>query len=112
MAVYVAAELQGRVAGYGGMRHAAGEYYIDNIAVAPGSRRRGIGRQIMSYLVGYAGKHGGLFVSLEVRPSNAPAIALYESLGFKKAGLRRDFYEKPREDGLIYTLTFKEEEGC
>ncbi len=112
LAVYVAAELQGRVAGYGGMRNAAGEYYIDNIAVAPGSRRRGIGRQIMSYLVGYAGKHGGLFVSLEVRPSNAPAIALYESLGFKKAGLRRDFYEKPREDGLIYTLTFKEEEGC
>lgn len=111
-AVYAAAELEGRVAGYGGMRHAAGEYYIDNIAVAPDKRRQGIGRQIMSYLVGYAKKHGGEFVSLEVRPSNAPAIALYESLGFKRAGLRRDFYEKPREDGLIYTLSFKENEKC
>ena len=110
--MYAVAEKDGRVAGYGGMSGAAGEYYIDNIAVAEEYRRQGIGRQIMSYLVGWAGKHGGLFVSLEVRPSNAPAIALYESLGFKRAGLRRGFYEKPREDGLIYTLTFKEEEGC
>ena len=111
-AVYAVAEKDGRVAWYGGMRGAAGEYYIDNIAVAEEYRRQGIGRQIMSYLVGWAGKHGGLFVSLEVRPSNAPAIALYESLGFKRAGLRRGFYEKPREDGLIYTLTFKENGEC
>ena len=111
-AVYAAAELCGHAVGYGGMRHAAGEFYIDNIAVAESYRRRGIGRQLMSYLVGYAKKHGGLFISLEVRPSNAPAIALYESLGFKRAGLRKDFYEKPREDGLIYTLYFdKKEEG-
>ncbi len=109
-AVYAAAELSGHAVGYGGMRHAAGEFYIDNIAVSPDHRRKGIARQIMSYLIGCARQMGGSFISLEVRPSNAPAIALYESLGFKRAGLRRDFYEKPREDGLIYTLDFEQKE--
>lgn len=111
-AVYVVAELDGHVAGYGGMRGAAGEFYIDNIAVSPDHRRQGIGRAIVSHLIGSARSAGGQFISLEVRPSNAPAIALYEQLGFKKAGLRRNFYERPREDGLIYTLNFKEDGPC
>lgn len=111
-AVYAAAESGGRVVGYGGMRGAAGEFYIDNIAVAPERRRKGTGRALMDYLIAAAKGAGGEFISLEVRPSNAPAIALYESLGFKKAGLRRDFYQKPREDGLIYTLFFKEDAEC
>lgn len=111
-AVYAAAEAGGRTVGYGGMRGAAGEFYIDNIAVDPGYRRKGTGRALMDYLIKAAREAGGEFLSLEVRPSNAPAIALYESLGFKKAGLRRDFYQKPREDGLIYTLFFKEDREC
>lgn len=112
VAVYVAAQLAGRVIGYGGMRGAGGEFYIDNIAVSPEYRRRGAGRAVVSRLIESARNSGGRFISLEVRPSNAPAIALYEQLGFKQAGIRRDFYERPREDGLIYTLTFKENEGC
>lgn len=111
-AVYVVAEQLGQVIGYGGMRGAAGEFYIDNIAVSPGHRRLGAGRAIVSRLIETARSAGGLFISLEVRPSNAPAIALYEQLGFKKAGLRRDFYERPKEDGLIYTLTFEENLKC
>lgn len=107
-AVYVTAKLMGHIAGYGGMRGAAGEFYIDNIAVSPGYRRMGVGRAVVSYLIDAARGAGGRFISLEVRPSNAPAIALYEGLGFKRAGLRRNFYEKPREDGLIYTLDFEE----
>lgn len=111
-AVYAAAEAGGKTVGYGGMRGAAGEFYIDNIAVSPEYRRRGIGRALTAYLIAAAKKAGSEFISLEVRPSNAPAIALYESLGFKKAGLRRDFYQKPREDGLIYTIFFKEDSEC
>lgn len=112
LAVYVVAERGGQAIGYGGMRGAAGEFYIDNIAVAPGHRRLGAGRAIVSHLAEAARSAGGLFISLEVRRSNAPAIALYEQLGFKRAGLRRDFYERPREDGLIYTLTFEENLIC
>lgn len=111
-AVYVVAELCGHVAGYGGMRGAAGEFYIDNIAVSPRRRRMGVGKAVTSYLIDTAREAGGQFISLEVRPSNAPAIALYEGLGFKRAGLRRGFYEKPREDGLIYTLDFRENRPC
>lgn len=111
-AVYAAAESGGRTVGYGGMRGAAGEFYVDNIAVDPEYRRKGTGRALMDYLIKAARAAGGEFLSLEVRPSNAPAVALYESLGFKKAGLRRDFYQKPREDGLIYTLSFKEDAEC
>ena len=48
------------------------------------------------------------FVTLEVRKSNLPAVSLYESEGFVLSGERKDFYEKPREDGLIYTLFFGE----
>ena len=45
----------------------------------------------------------GEFLSLEVRPSNTGAVALYRRLGFEEAGRRRDFYRDPREDGLILT---------
>ena len=46
------------------------------------------------------------FISLEVRKSNIPAIKLYEKFGFEKVGTRKDFYRKPQEDALIYTLFF------
>lgn len=105
-AVYLVAVSGGAVLGYGGMRSAAGEFYIDNIAVSPAHRRLGVGRAIVTRLIEQARGAGGLFLSLEVRPSNAPAIRLYEQLGFSLAGRRRNFYQKPQEDGLIYTLTF------
>jgi len=105
-AVYLVAVSGSAVLGYGGMRSAAGEFYIDNIGVAPAHRRQGAGRAIVTHLIEQAREAGGLFLSLEVRPSNTPAIRMYEQLGFALAGRRRDFYQKPREDGLIYTLTF------
>ena len=47
-----------------------------------------------------------LIITLEVRTSNLPAIAMYRSLGFTEAGVRRNFYTEPREDALIFTLSF------
>ena len=49
----------------------------------------------------------GEFISLEVRTSNTNAISLYEKNGFIKAGVRKNFYSDPREDGLILTKTFE-----
>ncbi len=49
-------------------------------------------------------------MTLEVRPSNEAALALYRELGFQPVGRRRDFYTDPTEDALLLTKTFKKEE--
>ncbi|WP_243111118.1 ribosomal protein S18-alanine N-acetyltransferase [Acutalibacter sp. 1XD8-33] len=105
-AVYLVAVDEGLAVGYGGMRFAAGEFYVDNIAVLPECRRRGIGRQITSALLQEARRRGGSFLSLEVRPSNQAAIELYLRLGFLLEGRRKNFYTKPAEDALIFTRRF------
>ena len=79
----------------------AGEGEISNVAVAEKFRRRGIGRKLMEYMLKEAPSFGIGDLTLEVRVSNAPAISLYESLGFHKEGVRPGFYEKPKEDALI-----------
>lgn len=95
-----------QVAGYGGMLCAAGDCYIANIAVFPECRRQGAATALLLRLIDKARELGGEFVSLEVRESNVGAMALYEKLGFRRAGLRKNYYEKPRENALIYTLWF------
>lgn len=106
-AVFRVALLNGVAAGYGGMHFVCGEGYIDNIAVLPAMRRHGIGEAVVQTLLNYAQSHNGHFVSLEVRESNVPAIALYTKLGFTKAGRRRSFYTQPSEDALILTRNFE-----
>lgn len=106
-AVYlVCVDEAGELLGYGGMRHAAGEFYVDNIAVSPEHRRQGAGRALLTALVERARALGGSFLSLEVRPSNQAAVALYTQMGLKPAGLRKNFYDCPKEDGLILTISF------
>ena len=94
------------VLGYGGMHTVLGESYVDNIAVFPEFRGHGVGRTLMAALIEKARENGGVFITLEVRASNLPAIAMYRSLGFTEAGVRRNFYTEPREDALIFTLSF------
>lgn len=100
-AYYYVAEEDGEIAGCCGIRNIAGEGEITNVVVAEKFRRRGIGRALMEYMLKEAPLHGIGDATLEVRVSNAPAIRLYESLGFKSEGVRPDFYDKPREDALI-----------
>ena len=94
------------VLGYGGMHTVLGESYVDNIAVFPEFRGHDVGRTLMAALIEKARENGGVFITLEVRTSNLPAIAMYRSLGFTEAGVRRNFYTEPREDALIFTLSF------
>lgn len=105
-AYYVVVMDSGRVLGYAGMRFVMDEFYVDNIAVAPDCRRQGIGRSIMRELIDQAVKGNARFLSLEVRPSNEPAVALYRQMGFIQVGLRKGFYDAPKEDGAIMTLFF------
>ena len=92
------------VAGYGIMSMGAGECHILNLCVGPSLRRRGIGRKLLNMLLGRARRAGMLHAFLEVRPSNAAAIGLYESEGFERIGLRRGYYQAPggREDAVVY----------
>ena len=90
-----------RVAGYVGSQSVCGEADMMNVAVHPDYRRRGIGEAVINALIDEL-KVGEIHsLTLEVRASNAPAIALYEKLGFSQVGLRKNYYRNPREDALI-----------
>ena len=109
-ACFLVGEEAGEVLGYAGMHCAAGECYVDNVAVFPEARRQGVGRKLMEALLQAAAAWGGEFLSLEVRPSNLEALALYRGLGFREVGRRRRFYDDPVEDGLLLTKDLKKEE--
>lgn len=95
------------ILGYGGMHGACGEFYIDNIAVFPHHRSKGVGAALLKDLCARAQDLGGEFISLEVRPSNEGALRLYARLGFQEVGRRKNFYTGPEEDGLILTKYFE-----
>ncbi len=92
------------VAGYAGMLVAAGEGYFTNVAVSPAYRRQGVADALLCSLADRGRERGLSRLTLEVRVSNAAAIALYEKHGFVKDGIRPRFYRDPTEDAAIYSL--------
>ena len=103
MHVFLVAEEDGQIKGYVNLMHVLDEGYIGNVAVDPAARRRGVGRALIAALLERAAQLELAFVTLEVRPSNAPAVALYRGFGFEEAGRRKNYYEKPSEDALLMT---------
>ena len=101
MAFPLVAELESLVIGYSNLYIVAGEVQIGNFAVAPGYRKRGVGKKLMDEILKIAVENKTDTVFLEVRESNEPAMALYGSFGFKPVGLRRDYYSSPRESAVI-----------
>ncbi|MBQ8185217.1 MAG: ribosomal protein S18-alanine N-acetyltransferase [Lachnospiraceae bacterium] len=99
--IYVVAEIDSRIAGYCGCYQMLEEAEIVNVAVDETFRGRGIGYRMLTELMRLGEKQGAFAYTLEVRVSNAPAIRLYESLGFESLGIRKNFYEKPVEDAMI-----------
>ena len=89
------------VAGYIGSQTVMDETDMMNVAVHPDFRRRGIAEALVNGLVDGLKTQGSHCLTLEVRASNAPAIALYEKLGFSEIGRRKNYYRNPREDALI-----------
>ena len=89
------------VAGYIGSQSVMGEADMMNVAVSPAYRRQGIAEKLVVSLVEKLTAQKVSSLTLEVRASNEPAIALYEKLSFVQVGRRPNYYTKPKEDALI-----------
>lgn len=99
--IFMVAEEDGEIAGYIGMYISLDEGEITNVAVRMDMRCRGIGEQLVCVMKEEAGRRKVNTIVLEVRVSNAPAIHLYEKNGFVNRGVRKGFYELPKEDAYI-----------
>ena len=99
--IYLVAEDDGAIAGYCGCWNVCGEGQIYNVAVREDMRGKGLGRKLMTEILKEGEEAGITAFTLEVRLGNEPAKALYHSLGFEDAGIRKNFYESPTEDAII-----------
>lgn len=102
-AYYLTASDSFCIVAYIGLHQVLDEGHITNIAVSPIYRRQGIAKALLCEIIDYARKKDIAFLTLEVRASNRPAIALYESLGFEQVGTRPCYYRHPVEDALLMT---------
>lgn len=103
---FVAEDETGRLIGYTGMHVVLGECYMDNLAVDPSFRHKGVGRALLQALIDWAYEHEGVFLTLEVRPSNEIARHLYTAMGLREVGRRPRYYTDPTEDALLMTVSF------
>lgn len=101
LSVWVVAVDGDTVAGYVGSQTVMGEADMMNIAVLPDYRRQGVAQQLVLVLINKLKAMDAYRLTLEVRASNAPAIELYDKLGFVQVGCRPNYYSNPKEDALI-----------
>lgn len=100
-AINVVARLEGVLRAYASVHLIAGELRVNNIAVHPAARRRGLGTGLLSHLLELARSAGARVAMLEVRPSNRAALSLYGEHGFRIVGRRRGYYQDTREDAIL-----------
>jgi len=91
----------GILLGYAIVSRYVDAWHVMNLAVAPEARRRGVARALLARLFELTVGEARRGYTLEVRVSNAAAISLYESAGFRPRGIRRGYYTDNREDALI-----------
>lgn len=101
---FVVARLDNKVVGYGGVWMVIDEAHITTVAVSDEFRRRGIGKEIVTYLLDEARKRGMTCSTLEVRAGNTAAITLYRNLGFESTATRKGYYPDNKEDALVMWL--------
>ena len=97
------------VIGYVCLWEIGDEVHVTNIAVHPESRRRGLGRTLLSSVLDDARQRRLRVVGLEVRPSNHEALGMYDSFGFKVVGRRKGYYSDTGEDALVMELDLEAE---
>lgn len=87
------------------------EAQISNFAIHPDFRGRGLGEEVLSRILELIQKRGGKEVILEVRPTNMPARMLYAKFGFKVVGIRKQYYNLPREDAMLMAKVLQKDRG-
>lgn len=95
------AEMDGEIVGYAVLWVGVDEGHLTNIAVAQKFQRKSIAKRLLTYILGLAASLELAQIILEVRPTNLPAIRLYESYGFERLATRKDYYRNPVEDCLV-----------
>ena len=99
--LYLAVRKNGKLIAYCGLLQSFDEADITNVAVEEAYRGCGIASQMLARLMELGNLRGILRYTLEVRVSNASAIHVYEKLGFHSVGIRKKFYDNPKEDAMI-----------
>jgi ribosomal-protein-alanine acetyltransferase len=102
--VSLVAEDEDEVRGFLVARVAGDECELENIVVAEGNRRFGLGSKLIQALIEAVCDRRGNRIFLEVRESNATARSFYETCGFAVAGRRKSYYKDPEEDAVLYSL--------
>jgi [ribosomal protein S18]-alanine N-acetyltransferase len=87
------------------------ELKINNLAIHPQWRSRGLGSRLLTFLLEFGAGQGCLEASLEVRPSNHPALRLYRKAGFQRIGRRRKYYTDTHEDALVMVCRLHPDPG-
>ena len=99
--IFVVRTPESPVAGFCAFWLVLDEIHINNVAIRPSLRGRGLGSALMNHVLAEARRLGARRATLEVRASNVGARRLYERLGFYVAGTRRNYYSSPVEDALV-----------
>ena len=102
--IYVLRTAEQPVAAFCAFWLVADQVHINNLAVLPEIRGRGLGTQLVKAVIAEAADLGAAVLTLEVRASNTPALQLYRSAGFTQEGLRKNYYTNPVEDALILSF--------
>jgi ribosomal-protein-alanine N-acetyltransferase len=105
--IYVLRTPECRVAAFCALWLVVDQVHINNLAVLPELRGRGLGTQLLEAVIAEAAHLGATLLTLEVRESNTPALRLYARAGFERTGLRKTYYTNPIEDALILTRITK-----
>ena len=100
-ACYIVALDDAEIIGFGGCWISFEEAQVTNIALTASQRGRGLGKVLMEKLMCAAAERGAERMTLEVRPSNTPALRLYEGLGFAAIGVRKKYYQDNDEDAIL-----------
>jgi ribosomal-protein-alanine acetyltransferase len=108
-------EDDGQLAGYAIVMWLPDEVHLLNLSIAAKRQRQGIGRAVLEWLCRDAAERGAQGMLLEVRPSNVPALSLYESAGFSRIGIRKRYYpaaEGAREDAWVLFRRFADTQAA
>ena len=111
-AVWLTAAENDRLIGYLGVQYGPDGGDIMTIATDSAYRGRGIATMLISAMTDIFRQKGLGWLTLEVRPSNTSALKLYDKLGFRQVGRRKNYYRNPTEDALLLTLWLKEDGSC